>query len=558
MARSIPKKTTSKNEIYRRITVADLAICAVAFLMIVFVVISALPFKFGIVLAVTAIAIALIIRVDALPNYVCVLRFLRHFVMPHRFARDVSDEFLLDRKESRQKAFGELFNDEDELRKQELKRILSDPDVPDEVKAKIRSHRSAEDQRERVQFESEDKMKCKPMEQLCAYTEITDGVIGYANQYFGAVLQIAEVEMSMTTAMIAALSEILRQTTFGANIVKLDRSCEDTNELVGQYFMVLFDENRNLLLARAEGASKLLCEAGFEAERLDSKKTALFLRNSNFVEFDASQIECIPEKDYALWSMPQLVKVRGNTVEVNHVVTHNFCAVTYPCCVEDGWLAKLFAIPASKCVLKCRVMDRERAVAEIKAEHLSAEVTELLTALEQEQEDVLQVSIYVTAYDRVATEENKKILHSAPASLPRILDFKEKIREIFAENEIILNRMPFDQLQAFLGAQISAKDPCATWLMPSQTLASSGVWLHAEAPQIAVTEPVEEAGVTSILVLGNLEIDGSADKETLEDADEVNTDKSEPSEVPKMELRLPDLIGEHEEEQEQYAVAAEE
>jgi len=555
MARSIPKKTISKSEIYSRVTAADLAICAVAFLMIVFVVISALPFKFGIVLVISAIAIALVVRVDALPNYIYVMRFMRHFALPHRFARDVSDKLLLDRKESKQKAFGELFADEEELRKQELNRLLSDPNVPAEVKEKIRHHRAQEEQRAQAQPEPEDKMKCSSMEQLCAYTQIDDGLIGYANEYFGAAIELSEIDTPMTENMIDALRQILRMATFCANIVKLEALSEEKNELEPKYYLVLFDKDKALLTGLADHATELLSNAGLNARRLDSQKTAVFLKNSNYMEFDASQIESVAEKDQALWSMPELVKVRSNTVEVNHIVTHNFCAVTYPALVEDGWLAKLFAIPSSKCVLKCRLMDREQAIDALKAETLPSEVTELLTNLEQAQEDVLQVSIYVTAYDRVATEESKKIIEKPPVSLPRILNFKEKIREIFDDEGIVINRMPFNQLHAYLGAQISAKAPGANWMMPSATLAASSPWLRVDRPDIAIAESVDETPVSNIVVLGNLDIEGLEDEEASAESSEETTDADK---APKIELRLPDLIGDSNEKPEYSAAAAEE
>ena len=68
MARLIPGKTKVQIELVKGVRLADILVGLIAFLMIVFVVISSLPFKFYIVLGVLFVAGLLLMRMDTVPN----------------------------------------------------------------------------------------------------------------------------------------------------------------------------------------------------------------------------------------------------------------------------------------------------------------------------------------------------------------------------------------------------------------------------------------------------------------------------------------------------------
>ena len=521
MARLIPKKMKSKGEVYRRVIWADLAVCVIAFLTVVFVVISTLPLKLIIVLAVLALSVTLVVRVDTMPIYTYVIHFLRHFVLPHRFARDVSDMLLVDREESKQRAFGELFNDEEALRRQELNRLLADPNVPDDVKEKIRLHRAQEEKRER-KAAPEDRMKCRPVEQICAFTEITEDLIGYANEYYAAVFELPAEQAPVDQARIAAVSALLRDGR-DVNIVKLDCPIRTEGQmmLAPHYYIVFFDENK----ARLNEYTLRVAEYLPDAKRLNSREIAVFLKYSNYMEFDQTQIDCIAQKDYALWAMPQLVKIRTNSVEVNRVVTHNFCVAAYPAFVEDGWLAELLSIPATKCVIKCRPMENDCAISLVQTalqDRKNRQMDELLSALEQGEELLQQVSVYFTAYDLAATEESAGRASGLPQMLPRIPNFRKMILERFRESGMILHRMPFDQFYAFVGAQVSRFDANDAYQMPSASICASYPWLCIEKPQeeVTVEEACDAGALGTISVLG------------LDELIAENDDSPDPSEEP--------------------------
>ena len=242
MARLIPGKTKVQIELFKGVRLADILVGLIAFLMIVFVVISSLPFKFYIVLAVLFVAGLLLMRMDTVPNYIYLLNMLRHFAYHRRYRRLTTDEQLTDPEGSKSKSFAKVFqSDEDQnespkARKERMKkedRILASKDAPEEEKEQIRNRRKEEARRaaEQAILRKERTGKAESMESLSAFTDILNGFISYGGNYYGAVLEIPAVEFRFFSehrrenTIENGLGKLLRtiHTTYGANIVKLER-----------------------------------------------------------------------------------------------------------------------------------------------------------------------------------------------------------------------------------------------------------------------------------------------------------------------------------------------
>ena len=242
MVRLIPGKTKVQIELFKGVRLADVLVGLVTFLMIVFVVISSLPYKFYIVLGLLCLAVLLLVRLDTVPTYTYLLNMLRHFAYHRKYRRSITDEQLLHPKEGKKKSFSKAFqkksgaSKEEKERKrrlQEEKRILASKDVSEEEKDKIRQRRKEEAKlaAQRAAIAKEQTEKRKPMETICAFTDIRDGVICYSSNYYGAVLEIPAVEFRFFSenrrinTIENGLGKLLRtiHTTYGANIVKLER-----------------------------------------------------------------------------------------------------------------------------------------------------------------------------------------------------------------------------------------------------------------------------------------------------------------------------------------------
>ena len=93
--RLIPGRTKVKVELFKGVSIADMVIGAVFALLIVFVLTSSLPGKLYIAIGLLILAVALLARMDAEPNYQYLLHILRHFGYRRNFSRLYSDEMLL-------------------------------------------------------------------------------------------------------------------------------------------------------------------------------------------------------------------------------------------------------------------------------------------------------------------------------------------------------------------------------------------------------------------------------------------------------------------------------
>ena len=148
MTRLIPGKTKVDVELFRGVTLGDVLVAGVGAAMIILVVLSNLPYKFGISIGVAAVAGLLLFRIDEQPNYRYLLHILGHLGYDRRFARTYTDKMLLERGEGRmdEAAFDELFRQNSE--KTETKA---------EKKERLKALKAAEKERE-AERKREDKI----------------------------------------------------------------------------------------------------------------------------------------------------------------------------------------------------------------------------------------------------------------------------------------------------------------------------------------------------------------------------------------------------------------
>ena len=111
MTRLIPGKTKVDVELFRGVTLGDIAVAGVGVAMIILVILSTLPYKFGICIGVAAVVGLLLFRIDEQPNYRYLLHILIFFGYDRHFAKLFSDKQLVERGEGsvEEAAFDELF-----------------------------------------------------------------------------------------------------------------------------------------------------------------------------------------------------------------------------------------------------------------------------------------------------------------------------------------------------------------------------------------------------------------------------------------------------------------
>ena len=114
--RLIPGKTKVSVELFRGVTLGDIIVCGVAMGMLILVLVSNLPWKLGICIAVGVIAAMLLLRLDEQPNYIYLLHILSFFGYDRRFGRTLNDKLLVEAGEGTLKdvAFDVVFKDRPE------------------------------------------------------------------------------------------------------------------------------------------------------------------------------------------------------------------------------------------------------------------------------------------------------------------------------------------------------------------------------------------------------------------------------------------------------------
>ncbi len=284
-------------------------------------------------------------------------------------------------------------------------------------------------------------------------------------------------------------------------LAELEGLCSDHQVIAPFYYIVLFESDKKQLELQTRDAMDALGKGEMTVRRLNTKELAVFLKYTNQLDFNERDIEKYQPEDYAQWAMPQRVNVKVRTVEVNDIVTHNFRVVKYPSWVGDAWLANVLSMPATKVVIKCSPMDRGKAIRtidhslqelrgqynatgvdskRIELENHINTLSGLLATLQGEGEELLECNIYVTAYDvqstrlAMGTQEFKTML-------PEISGMKKSVRRAWQENNFRLNDHFFNQMNAFVGSQVSAYDPEIKngRGIPSNSLAACYPWVYA-------------------------------------------------------------------------------
>ena len=114
--RLIPGKTKVSVELFRGVTLGDIIVCGVAMGMLILVLVSNLPWKLGICIAIAVIVALLLLRLDEQPNYIYLLHILSFFGYDRRFGRTLNDKLLMEAGEGTLKdvAFDVVFKDRPE------------------------------------------------------------------------------------------------------------------------------------------------------------------------------------------------------------------------------------------------------------------------------------------------------------------------------------------------------------------------------------------------------------------------------------------------------------
>jgi len=292
-----------------------------------------------------------------------------------------------------------------------------------------------------------------------------------------------------------------RVTIIFDRITEIQKLINANKVVVPFYYIVLFESDKKQLDLQVSRALESLRLGEMTGRRLYGKDLALMLKYSNSLDFDESEIDKINPEDYAKWAMPQEVSFFPRVTVVDGIATHNFRVYSFPTTVSDAWLASVMTYPSTKVMVKVKPMDSSKAIkaidkslSELRATIMSAKTDStameaqshlqslqiLLDTLQSDNEILLNVNVYVTAYDYVYTENNPKLPTPENGSFrSRIADMKKIVKRTWSEAGYRLNNNEFNQASAYIGSQVSGYDPMASQGrgMPSNTVAATFPWV---------------------------------------------------------------------------------
>lgn len=269
------------------------------------------------------------------------------------------------------------------------------------------------------------------------------------------------------------------------------------------YYLVLFNSHKKQLEIDMDNSVTALQQGELTVRRLKTDRDiAIFLKYTNTLDFDEWDADKIDPKDYMKWVMPESVSFTSRYVKINRIITHQMSVTGYPADVGDAWLAGVMSVPATKVMVKITPMERtksiraiDRSLQELRGQLNSTGVdskkieieghietlSRLLVTLQQDNESLLTVNIYVSMYDAVKTSEFDDKEAVKNTSLASIADMKKTVRRAWSETGMRLNGNDFAQLECFIASQVSGYDPFITEGrgMPANTIAAMYPWIYA-------------------------------------------------------------------------------
>ena len=448
--------------------------------------------------------------------------------------------------------------------RREQDKLLESDELTDEEKHEIWKSRMEEDaekdKKKDVKKEDEPTFKSdKEVSEVIPFTGISGGFIEYNGKYYGSVIEIDPVEFRFFSqfrrdaSIENYMGKIIRslKMNYSANIIKIDRPiiydsyldkeydkldalkasyekglfteeelkarveiqydrinamnniCFENKVIQPFYYFVIFNSDKRQLQIDTESAISAMEQGELTVRRVETdKELAVFLKYTNFLDFDERDIERIDPKDYVTWAMPESLIFNSRRVDINQIVTHQMRVVGYPSDVGDAWLAGVMSIPGTKVNVKITPMERtksiraiDRSLGELRGQLMNTGIdskrieleshietlSRLLVTLQQDNEALLTVNIYISMYDAIRTSEIGHADAVKDSSLAAIADMKKTVRRTWQETGMRLDPMDLTQLEAFIGSQVSGYDPFLKdgRPMPSNTIAAMYPWIYA-------------------------------------------------------------------------------
>ncbi len=259
-------------------------------------------------------------------------------------------------------------------------------------------------------------------------------------------------------------------------IKQLDLFNEKELVYLSHHYLVFFGKDKSHLESQAEDMLATMGTHGMDCHVLKEQELAIFLKYNYSVIFDEREAWNLQPDQYMDWILPDRIQVTSRTVTYDEVITHNIRITDYPILVENAWGHGLFNRPDTRVVLKMTPIDRykgirqiDRAIDELREQGNSTGKTsklmelnshietlaEVLSLLQGDNEVLMDVNIYITAYDYELSEERQ---HPEHQSRKQGQGLKRQIRRELSEWGFKSTDLFLRQFEAYASSNVSAYD----------------------------------------------------------------------------------------------------
>lgn len=245
------------------------------------------------------------------------------------------------------------------------------------------------------------------------------------------------------------------------------------------HYMVFFHKDKEMLMGQAENMVETMSGDDMQCRILSEKELVVFLKYNYTLAFDERDVEMLTREQYMDWILPEEIRFTSRTVQYDDLITHNFRVTDYPTIVGNAWGSRLFNRPGTRTVMKMRTVDRykgirqiDRAIDELREQANSTGKTsrlmelqthvdtlaEVLAMLQSDNETLLDVSLFVTAYDYELSEQMSMQQEKKKTSNVSQLSMKKQIKRELSEESFRSSDNYMQQFEAYASTQISGFD----------------------------------------------------------------------------------------------------
>lgn len=226
----------------------------------------------------------------------------------------------------------------------------------------------------------------------------------------------------------------IKQNILQERIDRIDKLNNIRKQYLSDYYIIVYGRNELDLESTAINIAGEVGKSGLSAKLLGMREAAVFLKYSFSRNFDEREEKDIADEDLLAWVKPKSIVFHGSKYEIDGTEASVLAVADYPLRVKNAWGAKLFNIPNTKVVMHVRPVDKYKAIKRIDkcigematkqiiadkaSEANSAETHEetmnaLLDSLQTENESLLDVTLTITAYNYLNSENYKKTVRRA-------------------------------------------------------------------------------------------------------------------------------------------------